>query len=79
MIEEKSVQSRLGTADKAPAAHHARFRMTIKQNAVLSELYLLTHEKSFVKLRISRTAEAEKETQPKLDALLDEIGKTLAK
>ena len=78
IVEEKSDKAKLGTNDKAPSALHARFRMTVKNQALLSDLYVLPHQNSFVKLRITRTSDAEKESQAKLDALLDEVAKTLA-
>ena len=76
--EEKSGESRLGGRDAAPKALHARFRMTIEKQEVTSELYVLSHRNQFVKIRVTRPADADKAAQPRLDVLFDAIAKALA-
>ena len=76
--EEESKEATLGPDKSAPQALYARFRLTIKEQKTLSEIYVLPHKNAFVKLRITRIAHDEKATREKLDRLYAALAKTLA-
>lgn len=56
--EEHSGESTLGQLKSAPKCLYARYAMTVEDEPVTSELYVLPYRNHFIKLRITRAAGA---------------------
>lgn len=79
-VEElESGESFLGDKKVGRKALYARFNLQVKKMDVVSEIYVLAYHDYFIKLRITRLADAPEEAEGALDSLKTEIAKMLAK
>jgi hypothetical protein len=75
--EEESKPATLGLSDAGANALYTRFRLKIQDRQTVSELYVLPHKNHFVKVRITRMAEPDKNATAQLDRLYTELNKLL--
>jgi hypothetical protein len=77
--EEASGESTLGAQKDGPKMLYARFRIQIRDQETVSEIYVLPYQNHFVKLRITRPVNAPAAVAILLDRLYGELNKVLAK